>query len=266
MAQCSINERAAARFVNVSDEDISQFLEENENKNTARKTSQDVALFKTFLTERKLNDPEELTPLQLDASLRQFIISVRKQDGSDYEPSSLRCMVARIGRYLKKVSYGFSVFNSIEFAGTREVLRTKQKALKSSGKGNKPNASRSLTDSEVDELYRKGQLGSETPEAMLNTLWFNNCTHFGMRGAKEHRDLCWGDIQLKEDISAGEAIQFLEYTERQTKTRTGENRRNILPVKPRMYENKNKERCPVQLYKAFAQRRPKEIIQIIHST
>ena len=56
------------RFVNVSDEDISQFLEENENKNTVRKTSQDVALFKIFLRERKLNDPEELTPLQLDAS------------------------------------------------------------------------------------------------------------------------------------------------------------------------------------------------------
>ena len=172
----------SVRFVNVSDADISQFLEENENKNTARKTSQDVALFKTFLREGKLNDPEELTPLQLDASLRQFIVSVRKQDGSDYEPSSLRCMVASIERYLKKKSYGFSVINSIEFAGTREVLKAKQKALKSSGKGNKPNASRSLTDSEVDELYRKGQLGSQTPEAMLNTLSFNNTTHFGMRG------------------------------------------------------------------------------------
>ena len=62
----------ASRFVNVSDEDISQFLKENENKNTARKTSQDVALFKTFLRERKLNDPEELTPLQLDASFLYF--------------------------------------------------------------------------------------------------------------------------------------------------------------------------------------------------
>ena len=167
-------------------------------------------------------------------------------------------MVASIERYLKKKSYGFSVINSIEFAGTREVLKAKQKDLKSSGKGNKPNASRSLTDSEVDELYGKGQLGSETPEAMLNTLWFNNTTHFGMRGGKEHRDLCWGDIQLKEDISDGEAIQYLEYTERQTKTRTGENPRDIRPVKPRMYENENKERCPVQLYKAFAQRRPED--------
>ena len=110
---------AASRFVNVSDEDISQFLEENESKNMARKTSKDVALFKTFLRESKLNYP----PLQLDASLRQFIVSVRKQAGSDYKPSSLRCMVASIERYLKRKSYGFSVINSIEFAGTREVLK-----------------------------------------------------------------------------------------------------------------------------------------------
>ena len=104
------------------------------------------------------------------------------------EPSSLRCMVASIERYLKKKSYGSSVINFIEFAGTREVLKAKLKALKIFRKRQQTkclNASRSLTDSEVDELYRKGQLGSETPEAMLNTLWFSNSTHFGMRVGKE---------------------------------------------------------------------------------
>jgi len=34
---------ATSRFENVSNEDISEFLKENENKNMARKTSQDVA-------------------------------------------------------------------------------------------------------------------------------------------------------------------------------------------------------------------------------
>ena len=61
------------------------------------------------------------------------------------------------------VEVDLSVIHSIEFAGTREVLKAKQKALKSIGKGHKPNASHSHTDSEVDELHRKGQLGSETP-------------------------------------------------------------------------------------------------------
>jgi hypothetical protein len=93
--------------------------------------------------------------------------------------------------------------------------------LKSSEKGDKPYAARSVSDYEVDELYRKGQLGSGSPETMLNTLWFNNTLHFGMKGDKEHKDLCWGDIQLKKD-ETGE-LEYLEYTERQTKTRTGEN-------------------------------------------
>jgi len=34
---------ATSRFENASTEDISEFLKENENKNTARNTSQDVA-------------------------------------------------------------------------------------------------------------------------------------------------------------------------------------------------------------------------------
>ena len=64
---------------------------------------------------------------------------------------------------------------------------------------------------------------------------------------------------MKEDVSGGKAIQYLEYTERQAKTRTGENPRDVCPVKPRMYENKlDKERCPVQLYKEFARKRPKD--------
>ena len=39
----SFIEMATSRFVNVSNEDISEFLKENENKNTARETSKDVA-------------------------------------------------------------------------------------------------------------------------------------------------------------------------------------------------------------------------------
>ena len=40
---CSFIEMATSRLVNVSNEDISEFLKEDENKNMARKTFQDVA-------------------------------------------------------------------------------------------------------------------------------------------------------------------------------------------------------------------------------
>jgi len=40
---CSFIKMTTSRFVNVSNEDISESLKENENKNMARKTFQDVA-------------------------------------------------------------------------------------------------------------------------------------------------------------------------------------------------------------------------------
>ena len=58
-------------------------------------------------------------------------------------------------------------------------------------------AAHALTDDEVDILYGKNLLGLSSPESLLNTLWLNNTQHFGLRGCQEHRDMKWGDIQLK---------------------------------------------------------------------
>ena len=41
--------------------------------------------------------------------------------------------------------------------------------------------------------------------------------HFGLRGCDEHRRIKWGDVQLLTDVNGAE---YLEYSERQTKTRT----------------------------------------------
>ena len=56
------------------------------------------------------------------------------------------------------------------------------------------------------------------------------------RGCTEQRNLRWGDVVLETD-SQGKDINF--HSERQTKSRQGDNSRNIRPVKPRMYENKS---------------------------
>ena len=76
-----------------------------------------------------------------------------------------------------------------------------------------------------------------------------------MRPGKEQGDLCWGDLQLKTD---SEGNRFIEFNiERQTKTRTGENPRNIREKKPKMYEGKsNADRCPVNTYLAYKEHRP----------
>ena len=84
--------------------------------------------------------------------------------------------------------------------------------MKEAGKGNKTKAARALTDEEVDVLYSKELLGLSSPESLLNTLWFNNTHHFGLRGCQEHRNVRWGDVQLQ---TSADGTEFLEYTERQ---------------------------------------------------
>ena len=112
-----------------------------------------------------------------------------------------------------------------------------------------------MTQEEIEILYSSGAFGCNSAQALINTLWYNNCLHFELRGGKEQRDLQWGDVVLKKDK---EGKEYLEFTERQTKTPTGENPMNRRSVKPRMYENltAGPEGNPVFLYKLYKAKRP----------
>ena len=150
--------------------------------------------------EREVQDIE---PAELNKHLAEFIRSVRRKDGEDYEPSSLRCLVSSIERHLKKNNYTKSIINDKEFELFRKA---KQKELKKAGRGNKDKAAVAITDEEVDILYENNLLGVSSAESLLNTVWLKNTIHFGMRGCQEHRDLCWGDVKLCKDAQGNEYL------------------------------------------------------------
>ncbi|CAH3153647.1 unnamed protein product, partial [Pocillopora meandrina] len=228
-------------------------LSEHENKNTAQKTERDVRLLERFLKTKDEDRKIEDIP-----AADEFIISVRTEDGNEYEPTSLRSLMASFERHLKKKGYSAGIINDLVFQKTRKVLQSKQKQLKKQGKGNKPKASVALTTEELKILYEKGLLGMCSPEALLNTLWLNNTLHFGLRGCKEHRDLCWGDVKLHKTANG---VEYLEFNERQTKTRTGSDYSNVRAVPPKMFATDETERDPVAVYKFFARKRPEEMNQ-----
>ena len=61
-----------------------------------------------------------------------------------------------------------------------------------------------------------------------------------------------------------DGLRYVKFsTERQTKTRTGENTRNVTESKPKMFENPdldNNDRCPVTAYLAYKQYRQPEMM------
>ena len=112
------------------------------------------------------------------------------------------------------------------------------------------------TSDELNTLYEKGLLGTRNPEALFNTLWLNSTMHFGLRGCKEQRDMCWGDVKLKETADGKE---YLEFNERQTKTRTGSDCRDIRAMAPKMFATDGSEKDPIVVYKLYAQKRPEKM-------
>ena len=91
-------------------------------------------------------------------------------------------------RYLKDHDYSTSIIKGDQFNKTMKAFNSKAKDLKMKGMGNKPKAAAPASDSEINMLYERGQLGDATPASIINTLWLNNTLHFGMRGGgAEHR-------------------------------------------------------------------------------
>ena len=63
-------------------------------------------------------------------------------------------------------------------------------------------------------------------------------------------------MQLRQSTNGEE---FLEYSERQTETRTGENPRNVRHIKPKMFSVPGSEKDPVAAYKLYVKKRPTEM-------
>ena len=54
--------------------------------------------------------------------LQKFYVEIRKKEGGDYEPDSLKVMMACLDRYLKSKGYPVSIVSGVEFMQSRKVL------------------------------------------------------------------------------------------------------------------------------------------------
>ena len=148
---------AASRFVPALESSLDEFIEGQANKNTVSKTNRDVSLLKEFLRAKEMDkEIESLEPKELEDVLCAFIGEVKKKDGGEYEPTTLRSFISSFDRYLRRKSYPTTIIDGQQFTKTREILvakQTEQKELKQAGKGNKTKAARALSDGEVDILY-----------------------------------------------------------------------------------------------------------------
>ena len=111
-----------SRFPLTSTDQIQETIKEAQNKNTQRSTNTWMRVWYSWAKSRQINESiETMAPATLDGVLQKFYLEVRKQDGSEYEPDSLKVMQAALERYLSTQKYPYSLIGSLEFSSSRAV-------------------------------------------------------------------------------------------------------------------------------------------------
>ena len=166
--------------------DVAFYKENRKNKNTEHATDSWMRHYTSWASENDVIDPlESFDAVSLNEILERYFAGARKRNGEEYEPTSLCSLQAAVDRYLRKKGSTFSILKDREFAGSRDVLDGKGKYLRQElGKGKHPNRAQSLSPDEEEYLWQAGQLGTHTPRALSNSMWYLLSLHFGLKESK----------------------------------------------------------------------------------
>ena len=119
---------------------LKNYINSNLNPETQKKTKREVGAFEKWLkTQNEPRPIESVEPEALNLLLGLYIISVKRQDGGLYEPSSLTSIFSSVKRYLEQKDYHENIMTSEKFKQARDSLATRKKELKAQGMGNQPN-------------------------------------------------------------------------------------------------------------------------------
>lgn len=243
-----------SRFPVFSSEDISELKTVAINKNTSRSTKQWLAVFNSWRESRHLEvNIANMAPADLDKVLGQFYAEVKRKDGDDYEPESLRIMQSAIERHLKENDYPVSIVRGREFHNSQEILNAKAISLREQGKGKRPNKSQPLNHDEESTLWTNGQLGDTNGRVLTNTNFKNLTEQLGLRGRQEHHDAYVEDFVVRNHEDGSVSVEF---EENPTKTRSGGLSIKRRTSKQIMWSTDGGEKDPVRLFKLWLSKRP----------
>ncbi|XP_070560330.1 uncharacterized protein KIAA1958-like [Ptychodera flava] len=122
---------------------------------------------------------------KLDEVLGPASFSIRKMDGTEYEPSTLTNMKCSLERYLRSKNYSASL-NDRVFHKLNQAIRAKQVHLKGQGKGRKELKSEEISAEEEETMWQAGVLGINNPQSANFTMFFYS-ENTWMRGRNEHQ-------------------------------------------------------------------------------
>ena len=100
--------RSTSRFNIASENDVEEFNFQHTNRKTLTKTVSDLKILRDFFNQPEINEARlihEIPVSELSSLLCRFLVSLKKKNGEDYEPSCLRGIICSFDRELRRKNY-----------------------------------------------------------------------------------------------------------------------------------------------------------------
>ena len=167
-----------------------------------------------------------------------------KSDGTDYEPESLRVMIACLDRHLREHGATHSILKDKCFETSRKTLEGKAIKLRQNGKGKQKMKADVITEEEEELLWEKGALGCSDAKTLNRMVFYTLSQHFGTQGRQEHHDIRVEELKVVKSPT-GET-DYVKWIEGLTKTRKGGLNKPARKIQQRVFAAGG-PRCPVML-------------------
>ncbi len=213
------------RFHLSSEEEIKTLSLKQVPKKTQDATKWVLTTFNTWRESHNLHSsvkcPTDIFDRQDSATLNYwlkiFAVEVRKVNGEQYPPKTLYLMFSAILRYMRSINPeapNILAKNNPAFSQLHNTLDGIFKKLRAEGVGATSKNAEPFTKEEENKLWKSGvMMGTDSPQALLNSIFFYNGKGCCLRGGEEHRNLRVSQFQRVE----GGYI----YTENASKNRSG---------------------------------------------
>lgn len=151
-------------------------------------------------------------PPILDKWLAAFIMEVRRTDGGPYTPVSMNCIISGIQRHLR-FKFGVNAPNICEKKSTVfplkcNALEARFRQLRADGVGVVRKRAPVVTEDDENTLWERGVMSFETPQSLLNAVFYYNGRNFCLRGIREHHNLHFSQIVR---LTNPDRYQYIEH-------------------------------------------------------
>ena len=230
----------AGRFSYIEDSKVQQLSRSFTPKKTETNTKWAFTNFQEWKAWRNTTHPDDpVTANFVDASvdeldkwLARYVAETRNKKGEFYTPSTLRQLLCGLFRHMKNAKPDFPNFidkKNPHFTQLHGTLDNLFRQLHEKGVGRQVKHSEIISSEEEEKLWSSGQLGTETPRALQNAVFFYNGKNFCIRGGEEHRNIKLSQFQRYYEP---DRYHYIEYV---SKNRLGTFRKqhvdsNVVPI------------------------------------